>query len=223
MKNKLRSGFIGFSLVYLILALSGHEDIAWFFKPLLLPFLIMIVSGGAIFESKKWLLGALLFSWIGDIILMFADRGELYFIVGLVSFLISHIFYIILFTKQHNEIKGHKNPIFWLGCLLVLFYLQSMLALLFPTLGTLKIPVTVYAATISLMLIIAWKGYFSWTKTGKFYVLAGAICFVISDSLLAIDKFHEALPYATFSIMLTYLLAQYLIVNGILKLHSKNQ
>jgi uncharacterized membrane protein YhhN len=95
--------------------------------------------------------------------------------------------------------------------------------LLFPTLGDLKIPVFVYAATISLMLIEAIKGYFSWQKPTNAVILIGAIFFVTSDSILAINKFYSPLPSASFLIMFTYIVAQYLITSGILTLGSNKQ
>ena len=49
-------------------------------------------------------------------------------------------------------------------------------------------------------------------------VFIGAIFFMISDSILALNKFYQPIPFSNISIMLTYALAQYLIVLGILKL-----
>ena len=46
--------------------------------------------------------------------------------------------------------------------------------------------------------------------------MIGAIFFIISDSLLAINKFYFPLPYSAFWIMSTYSFAQYFIVSGIL-------
>jgi uncharacterized membrane protein YhhN len=48
-------------------------------------------------------------------------------------------------------------------------------------------------------------------------ILAGAAFFMISDSLLALNKFYEPLPFSNISIISTYALAQYSIVLGILK------
>lgn len=215
-----RYGYLVLSIGYLALIILEYDTIAWFLKPFLLPFLLINAWRSEPFLTKKWLLSALLFSWIGDIILMFTDKGELYFIVGLVAFLISHLLYITLFLKQHNPNNGIRNPLFWISCMIVAFYLRSMLVVLFPTLGALKIPVSVYAATISIMLVVALKGYFSWGNFGKYYVLLGAVLFVSSDSLLAIDKFHSPFPFATFGIMFSYLMAQWLIMKGILKLNQ---
>lgn len=221
MKNSLLlKSYIGISVVYLLIILLGHEGIAWFFKPFLLPFLLFSVYTFENFPTKKLLLSALLFSWIGDVILMFTDKGELYFVFGLVSFLISHIIYIAVFSKQGNTQGYRTKIIFWIAFMLIILYLKSMLTLLFPKLGTLKIPVSMYALTISVMLLVALKGYFSWKKPANLLLFIGALFFVTSDSILAINKFHEPLPYASFLIMFTYLVAQMAIVIGVQKLNS---
>lgn len=222
MKNKLASkSYIGFSVVYLLIILFGREDIAWFLKPFLLPFLLYLVYSFENFPSKKILLTALLFSWIGDIILMFADKGELYFIFGLVAFLISHIMYIIVFNKQLKT-EIYKNKAFFLmGIGVVLVYLITMITLLLPSLGELKVPVIAYAIIISTMLLFAFKGSLYWRNPANIYILLGAIIFVASDSILAINKFYTTLPFASFWIMTTYLAAQFCITSGILCLNKK--
>jgi uncharacterized membrane protein YhhN len=219
--NLVLKGYIGVSSIYLLTLFLGIEGIAWFFKPLLLPFLLYAVYKSDYFPTKKNLLSALVFSWLGDIVLMFASQGEMYFIIGLVLFLVSHAFYIELFLKQKSDKKVYKRPLFWIGCGIVLFYLYNMLTLLLPTLGDLRIPVAIYAVTISIMLMAALRIYFSRTNKGKYLVVAGAVSFVASDSFLAIDKFHEPLPHASLLIMVTYLLAQYCIAVGILNLNQK--
>ncbi len=219
MSNYLKI-FAGISVFYLLLLFTGQDEIAWYLKPILLPFLILETYSSENFKTKNLLLSALLFSWIGDIILMFADKGELYFIFGLVSFLIAHIIFILLFTKQEKE-NTSSNKLFWVGLLIVGFYLFGMLVLLYPSLGDLKIPVTVYAITISTMLLMAIKGYFNWRKPNNLTVLLGALIFVSSDSILAINKFHSTLPQSGFLIMITYIVAQFLITKGILGLNKK--
>lgn len=219
--NIIVKSFIGFSLIYLLLILLRREDIAWFLKPFLLSFLILAVYAHERFMTKKILLTALTLSWIGDIILMFADKGELYFIAGLIAFLLSHIFYILLFSKQLKIYLKKSKIIYWVGVTAIAFYLIVLLLLLLPTLGGLKIPVIIYALTISIMLLFALKGFLNWQKPANIYILIGAIVFVISDSILALDKFYTPLQYSSFLIMTTYLIAQYLIVVGILKLNKK--
>ena len=219
--NYILNSYLRFSLIYLFIIFIGREDAAWYFKPFLLPFLILAVYVHERFITKKVLLTALTLSWIGDIILMFADKGELYFIAGLIAFLLSHISYIILFSKQLKIYLKKSKIIFWIGVTAIAFYLIVMMLILLPGLGDLKIPVFVYALTISIMLLFALKGFLNWQKPASIYILIGAIIFVASDSILAFDKFYAPLQYSSFLIMTTYLLAQYLIVIGILKLNKK--
>ena len=218
--QRLLQVFLIFGIVYSIFLLTGNDTLTWYLKPFLLPVLFYAVVKSDPFETKKWLLFALLFSWIGDCILMFADRGELYFIFGLITFLIAHILFIRLFFRQKSENKHSKNPLFWIGFIGIIIYLVSMFVFLFPTLGDLKFPVGIYAMTISIMLVIALKGAFNWKKSSKYIVLLGAVFFVTSDSILAINKFHSPITLATFWIMLTYLIAQFCITYGILKLNK---
>lgn len=221
--QKLLQVFLVFAILYLILILAGNETLTWYLKPFLLPFLFYAVVKSNAFETKKWLLSALLFSWIGDCILLFADKDELYFIFGLVAFLIAHILLIILFTAQKSENISFKKPLFWVGFICATIYLAGMLSFLLPSInGDLKLPIIGYALTITIMLKTALKGIFDWNGDSKYIVLLGAFFFVTSDSILAINKFHSPIPMANFWIMLTYLVAQFSIAYGILKLNEKN-
>lgn len=223
MKNKIALYvYLGFSLIYLTITALNLEENARVLKPFLLPILLIAVYISNRFSSKKILLTALTFSWIGDIVLLFANQGELYFIVGLVAFLISHVFYIVLFNKQ-TVTKSISNKIsFGAGIGLILLYFFGMITTLGPKLGPLTVPVVVYAVVISSMLYFALKGSYQWNAIPYQSVLVGALFFIASDSILAFNKFYQPIPYASFLIMITYLAAQYGIVWGILNLNQKN-
>jgi len=221
MKIKIApQGYILFSLAYILITLLGRSDIAWYLKPFLLPFLINWVYSFDSFPTKKILLLALTFSWIGDCILLFSDKGEMYFIVGLVAFLLSHLVYIGVFNKQIKTEIYTNTFVFWSGIGVIILYLLSLISLLIADLGDLKIPVIGYAITISVMLLFAFKGSLHWQKPANYFILFGAILFVSSDSILAINKFHTSIPLASFWIMVTYLSAQFCITLGILQLNK---
>lgn len=213
--------YIAFSLMYLAILAFGYERFDLFLKPILIP----ILGFGAYFYRKfptqNTLLIALLFSWIGDVILLFTDLGEIYFIIGLVSFLMAHILYCILFNKQNRVRKKQNKTFFVIGSVLIATYLIGMVSVLMPHLGDLEIPVSIYATVISIMLLFAFNGLLVWQRPGNILVCLGAFFFVVSDSILAVNKFYDPIPKSSFFIMLTYLLAQYLIVLGILKLNPK--
>ncbi len=212
--------YMAVSIVYLVILLSGNEYLDLYLKPALIPLLGFAVYAYKRFPSRNTLLTALAFCWIGDIILLFADIAEIYFILGLVSFLISHVIFCTLFNRQ-TPTKIRNNIVFRVGCIVIVVYLIGMLCILLPNLGNLKIPVIVYAFVISTMLLLAFNGFLTWSKPGNKYVFTGAAVFVVSDSILAIDRFHSSIEKGVFFIMLTYLVAQYLIVAGILKLNPK--
>ncbi|WPO77579.1 lysoplasmalogenase [Flavobacterium sp. KACC 22761] len=213
--------YLAFCLIYLIVLLLGYENLDLYLKPILIPLLSFSVYFCRSFPTKNILLLALLFSWIGDVILLFTELGEIYFILGLVSFLISHIVYCILFNRQTKRKTSRNLIVFGIGSVIIALYLIGMLTVLLPSLGDLKIPVIVYASVISIMLLFAFNGYLMWQKPGNLYVFLGAIVFVVSDSILAINKFYAPLEKSAFFIMLTYLVAQYLIAVGILKVNPK--
>jgi uncharacterized membrane protein YhhN len=63
---------------------------------------------------------------------------------------------------------------------------------------------------------------FGYTNKKSFtLIFIGALFFMISDSLLAINKFLTPVPLASLGIMFTYMLAQYLIVEGVLAHDNK--
>ncbi|MBW1656054.1 lysoplasmalogenase [Flavobacterium quisquiliarum] len=213
--------FIAFSIVYLAILVLGHERFDLFLKPILIPILGFTVYFYRKFPTQNTLLIALLFSWIGDVVLLFTDLGEIYFIIGLVSFLIAHILYCILFNKLNRVRKKQNKTFFVIGSILIATYLIGMVSLLMPHLGDLEIPVSIYATVISIMLLFAFNGLLVWERPGNLLVFLGAFFFVVSDSILAVNKFYTPIPKSSFFIMITYLLAQYLIVLGILKLNPK--
>lgn len=215
--ERFTRSFIVICFLYLLLLLSGKEDMAWWLKPMLIPFLISIVAISDKFSTQKTLLFALFFSWIGDVLLLFSDKHSLFFIFGLVAFLIAHLIYIFLFQKQ-NKINNSKIYLRFIP--IVVIYLLGILSILWSSLNEMKIPVTIYAFVISTMLLMSIKSYFEWKKPANLLVLIGAVLFVVSDSILAINKFYTSLPISSFLIMSTYLGAQYYICKAILKLHK---
>lgn len=213
--------YTAFSILYLIILLSGYERFDLFLKPILIPIIGFGVYFHRKFPTKNTLLSGLILSWIGDVILLFTDLGEIYFILGLLSFLTAHIIYCVLFNKQRKVRKKQNRSLFIFGSILIALYLIGMVSFLMPFLGNLEIPVTIYASIISIMLLFAFNGFLVWEKPGNLLIFLGAFFFIISDSILAINKFYAPIPKSSFFIMLTYLLAQYLIVIGILKLNKK--
>ncbi len=163
-------------------------------------------------KTRLTTLLALVFSLMGDILLMFVDMNTNFFITGLLSFLIAHIMYILIFSKKRNS---NKRATLFIGFLLV--FASGLFYFLKDGLGDLLLPVIIYMLVILLMVVMAFLRNGSVPKTSYVLVFVGALFFITSDSLLALNKFHNSLPLSSISIMLTYSIAQFLIVLGLKK------
>lgn len=214
-KNLFRF-FILLSILYLVAILFNAETLVFYLKPLLLLPLIVAAFISKNFQNKIILVVALIFSWIGDTLLLFVFKDGMYFILGLVAFLIAHIFYIILFIKELKKVNG-KIELKKFGLLVIALYLIIMLSVLIPYLGGLTIPVIIYAVTISIMLYMAYLLSFHWHKPASIFLLTGAVSFILSDSILAFNKFYHPVPMSGFLIMATYLFAQWALVKSCIK------
>jgi uncharacterized membrane protein YhhN len=183
-------------------------------KPVIIPVLIGYLDSEVKTITKglpKWVLLALLFSWLGDVLLMFQGKNENFFLFGLSAFLLAHVFYIIFFHKIRIR-EGVKPNIFWL--LIVVAYYAGLIIWLSPYLGDKKLPVRIYGIAISLMFMLALHMPSIKNKQAGYWMMIGALLFVISDSVLAINKFYQPFEAANVIIMLTYGLAQLFIVKG---------
>jgi len=190
------------------------ETLHFITKPLLVPALILLLLySSAVVPGKNLLLAGLFFSWMGDVFLLFEYKYALFFIFGLASFLTTHIFYIIYFLRirSSNISLLKKQPLL---ILLVVAYGSCLVWLLYPHLGDLTLPVMAYAAVICSMLLCSMHIFFKVSKKAGMFYLLGAACFVLSDSLLAVNKFYQPFAGAGIFIMLTYCAAQFFIVTG---------
>jgi len=160
---------------------------------------------------------ALVFSLLGDVLLMFVDESQNFFTFGLVAFLIAHVMYVLLFLKHRNK---EKSPYGFI--VLLLIYASSLFYFLKDGLDELLIPVVVYMLVILAMATSSFLRKNNANILSYGLVFLGALFFMISDSILALNKFHQSIPWSNISIMVTYALAQYLIVIGILKINVTN-
>lgn len=150
-------------------------------------------------HGKLLALGFVL-SALGDISLSF--KGEKFFLGGLVSFLLAHVVYIITFSIGSEMTLAN----WWLFGVLGAFGI-AMVLVLTPHLGKMKIPVYVYISVILTMDIMATLrgGPAYWT------LIAGALTFTVSDTILALDRFRKPIKNGRFYVMTTYYAGQALI------------
>jgi uncharacterized membrane protein YhhN len=199
-----------------ILHLIGEAfnlSLVYFTKPLLIPALAFWwwqhSRSSPIRNTVLW---ALVFSTLGDILLMGAGRNAYFFLLGLAAFLVAHVFYIYTFRTLLRGKKGYlqQYPAWILPFFL---YLVGLLYFLWGGIPmAMKGAVAVYAATITIMAILALhlRGVIS--DYSARWLFLGAVLFVLSDSMIAINKFGYPFPEARVAIMGTYILGQYALV-----------
>ncbi|MFD5620309.1 lysoplasmalogenase [Streptomyces yangpuensis] len=163
-------------------------------KPLLMPLLVVyVITRGA----PRLLVAALLFGWGGDLALLF--DAEAAFLVGMGSFAVGHVCYLVLFGKRPaNPLLGGAYTLALLGTV----------ALLWADLpADLRIPVAGYSLLLTAM---AFRSSALGLRAG----IGGAL-FLLSDTLIASGVAEwPQLPRPDFWIMATYLAAQYLLATG---------
>ena len=184
--------------------------------PILMAFLISFKG-----KSNSLVYLALLFSFIGDLLL--SKSGEIFFLLGMLAFIGTHICNGILFARLQKDKLGRG----W-GTLIAICLLLGFSAFVFskikPNLGNFEAPIIFYMFIICLMAVLAAgtvQNRSIRTISIKF-IIPGALFFVLSDTILAVNKFLYQNPLHDIIVMLTYGLAQYLLVKGFIKLKQSN-
>ena len=216
------------ALVNLWAEFSYQENLILLSKPLLLISLSLwfwLKKRPLTDLYQKWFLAGLLFSLGGDTLLMFVENGpknEQFFLLGLGSFLLAQLCYTICFITYAKGRKGlvQKRP-YWV--LPFMFYLIGLLSLLWADLKLpFRIPVVIYAIAIVSMAIAALNLQPFISSNILFTLMLGVLLFVLSDSMIAINKFKFNIPFARIWIMSTYILGQYYITTAVIRFTSHN-
>ena len=180
------------------------------FKPLamLLAIALVVQRNRATKAPARFdllLLAGLGCSLIGDSFLMLPG----FFIPGLVSFLVAHLFYIAMFKQGVPWIPSYRALLATLGAG------GAMYGFLYSSLDpVLRIAVGAYVIVIALMAAQA-IGRATWLRDKASVIAAiGACFFMLSDSLLATNRFAVQFPMAQFFVLATYYVAQILIARN---------
>ena len=157
----------------------------------------------------------LVFGSLGDLLLDFADVYPLTFLLGLASFLVGHVFYCLAFAWYHGQHSSSKKRLHINPLVIAVFVAvpATLLKILWPHLPSdMVVPVVIYGVTLALMgfLSVA-RNPALVSKRNYLFGVVGSVVFILSDSILAINKFRSELPYGKLAVMLTYYSAQILM------------
>ena len=203
------------ALVNLIACGMGDDTIRMITKPLLMPALaFFFIKSAPQTVLSRYVLAALLFSFLGDVLLMFTGENSLFFTLGLASFLLAHLVYIVINISAVNapasgfKVQWQDLPFFLYGFVIFGFLKDDLGSMYFPALA--------YAVVICIMGLTARKRWKRTDNASFWYVMCGAMAFLISDTLLAFNKFSSPILQADLWIMSTYIIAQFLIIRGLI-------
>jgi len=204
-KKILLTCIILFGLYYIFFFSHIAESLILIFKVIPMLLIIILAATPKNLGIKKYQLLIV----IGLVFCMVGDYTLQWFLIGLTSFLIGHIFYIFAFFSTNER----QVPT-W-AKIVLLVYGVSMAVWIAGTVfssGEVALGIAVIAY-ISVILTMGWTAI----RTGSTFATIGALLFISSDSYLSINKFVMPLPFSHEIIMLTYYGAQILIALSILQ------
>lgn len=189
------------------------------------PLLLLILSSWFFFSSRRvgdrftlLVQAGLFFSLVGDVALMLPSADQFYFLIGLAAFLMAHLCYTMAFAQNIADAGPGAGPLvpLLIAIALVAFGFFFALDLVPKVDDSVSLPVIIYVVAITLMGIAAAFRFGRTFPRSFMLVMAGAVLFILSDALLATNRFMKPLGHAAWSVMLTYGLAQLLIAAGCL-------
>ncbi len=165
------------------------------------------------------LIAALLFSWLGDVLLM--PKGNAWFVSGGISFLAAHVLFVLLYLGQVNFAAVN----WFIAVPVALVYIAAVTVILAllkkETPKAMFIPMFLYLLMNGAMNVFALMQLLCNPCAGAVVAYLGAILFFVSDSTLYLNKYYkkkDIIFKKHFTIMLTYLLGEFLITQGMLML-----
>jgi uncharacterized membrane protein YhhN len=202
------------ALVGLVLALGSAHLVAYgarsgavagVLKPLPVLALAWAVAHGPLASATygERIVAGLLLSAVGDVSLAFPAG----FLAGLSAFFLAHLGYIGAFAPG-----AVPTPAALVAAVLLAAFSLGMLRYLWPHVAALRVPVTVYVAALATM---AWcaiaRALSPGAPAGATAGAVGAVSFLVSDGVLAVDRFARPFAGAYGVVMATYYAAQLLI------------
>ena len=156
---------------------------------------------------KRWIVVGLVFSLAGDVALLWPVQG---FLVGLVAFLLGHAAYLVALTRRVKFLAS--PPAFGVWAIVA----ASVLARLWAGVpADLRAPVIVYVCALAAMAAQAtsvWLARRGRPDAGRWRIVAiGGALFVLSDAILATDKFVGGIAMPTLWNLSIYWLGQWFI------------
>ncbi len=197
---------------------KNSRRLEFFAKPaVMVCLLIWLYTSTGLQGNSFWFGLGLVFSLVGDVVLI--SPSDRMFVLGLIAFLFTHIFYILGFKEELLRLTA------WSLVLVFFIYINGLRlvrrivgAMRAQKLNALINPVILYSLVISLMLFAALSTMFdpAWKTNAALFVSAGAFLFYLSDLILGWNKFVAPVKNARILNVITYYLGQIGLIAGVI-------
>ena len=202
------------ALVHLYASFTKNKTLRAISKPILMPTLLAFYLSNATSPSI-YVVMALIFSWLGDLFLI--PKGIKYFTFGGISFMISHIFFILAYSMGENVFGNDWYIYAIFGALFVVITFIVFINLRKSLKKPLQIPIGGYLLLNGAMNCFAIFRLFGSTTIANGITVIGALLFFISDVILFFVRFDKNCKIKThFWVMIAYLAGEFLIILGLL-------
>jgi len=202
-RNLLLAAIVAMGIVYIFFIPANPTSLKVLMKliPMVLIILFALTAKPLFSRKYKQIIIA------GLIVCMIADGVIYWFLPGLITFFIGHIFYIFAFRHV-----GHKSMPIWAAVPLLLYGTGMAIWIAGSQFSNgqtvLGIAIIAY---IGVILTMGWMAI----RTRLKLAITGALLFIFSDSVLAIDRFVFEIPYRDVFVMMTYYAAQIFLAASI--------
>lgn len=212
-----------FNLSYVLITIlvlssvyAGFPLLGYIFKPLihisLLAFLFVATKLRGRFHQR--LFTGLVFALTGESLFMLRDYNSSYFLFGLISFLICHLFYISAFYLDFLSAKELDKKGARIAILLSALFFTSFYFYLRSHLGEFKLPVLAYIFIVALLTMMAAFRNQRVNTLSFNLVLTGVLFIIAADATLAQAHFIRPFAYSDLIVAFCYMAGQYLIISG---------
>ena len=211
--------FVIIAVVHLTGQLVSNEWIIWMTRPLLMPSLLWWflsqISKPFSFAHKR-MIAALLLASAGDIFALLAKFNDWFFFADILCYLFMQLMYVLIFL---SIVRFQDVSKVYISIAILIFIVYGIIFLnyLLPHSGWLTLPILIYASAVTLTIISSAITITYFPRPLFIMLMTGTIIYLISDTIIATNKFITPVYLSGFWGLLAYIVAQALITKVISK------
>ena len=210
--------FIAVSVFHVGAIFFKKEKLRKISKCFIVPLLLAIYLAGGEYRYI-FIIPALILGWLGDVLLIKIEK-QTHFILGLASFLLGHVCYMMIFAQILGLFSSAAQvniPSVFIFTVPVILLAMVVFRLIKPT-REMFVPVILYMTVLVVMNFFGFQVFLYNPGVAGLLILSGCFNFMVSDTILAYYTFRKLKLWGAVLIMVFYIIAQAEIVFGLMSL-----